>query len=167
MQVKDAIAIRPYQASDDAFVAALAREAFGEYTSQAVPHTLDMVRRFSTLVALQRPARRFTSGLDETPAWGPSRRVGFAAIGGESDGVAMLHAIAVSDRERGRGVGHRLMRAFERLATARGARRLELCTADCNLAALDLFYRCGFRLWRRRERFYERGQNACVLVKDL
>ena len=45
--------------------------------------------------------------------------------------------------------------------------RLELCTADYNLAALDLFYRHGFRLVRRRERFYDRGQDACILVKDL
>ena len=36
-----------------------------------------------------------------------------------------------------------------------------------DLAALDLFYRRGFRLLRRRERFYERGQDACVLIKEL
>jgi ribosomal protein S18 acetylase RimI-like enzyme len=59
------------------------------------------------------------------------------------------------------------MQAFETQARAEGARRLELCTADCNLAALDLFYRRGFRLHRRREKFYERGQNGCVLVKEI
>ena len=99
----------------------------------------------------------------------PSRivRVGFAAVGDDGDGVLSLHAIAVVRGERGRGIGVRLMRAFEQLAGRRGARRLELCTADYNLAALDLFYRHGFRLLRRRERFYERGQDACTLIKDI
>ena len=79
----------------------------------------------------------------------------------------MLNAIATLRRERGRGIGHYLMQAFERLGRMRGARRLELCTADYNLAAIDLFMRHGFRLVRRRERFYDRGQDACVMIKDL
>jgi ribosomal protein S18 acetylase RimI-like enzyme len=168
MRVEEAIAVRRYQTEDAAFVAALAREAFSEYTPQAVSHTLDMVRRFTTLVALQPPRRPFGSGsIERAVASLELRRVGFVAIGGDDREVALLHAIAVDHRERGRGVGRRLMRTFENVARSRGARRLELCTADCNLAALDLFYRSGFRLVRRRERFYARGQNACVLVKDL
>ncbi len=165
MLATEEIAIRPYETGDDAFIAALAGEAFTEFTLRAVSHTLDMVHRSSTLVALQRPglgvARRAQAEHE------PLRRVGFVALAEESDGVVMLNAIAVIDRERGRGVGRRLMLAFEGFARGRGAERLELCTADCNLAALDLFYRCGFRLLRRRHRFYERGQNACILVKDL
>jgi ribosomal protein S18 acetylase RimI-like enzyme len=163
MRVAEAISVRHYEPADAAFIAALAKQAFDEYTPDAVPHTLDMVRHFTTLLALQ--ARPSGFHLDPPAADAP-RRVGFVSIGAE-EGVAHLHAIAVSDRERGRGIGRRLMAAFERVARARGARRLELCTADCNLAALDLFYRCGFRLWRRRPRFYARGQNACVLIKDL
>jgi ribosomal protein S18 acetylase RimI-like enzyme len=167
MRVEEAIAVRRYQTDDAAFVAALAKEAFSEYTPLAVSHTLDMVQRYTTLVALQPPRRPVRAGPPEPGAAAPAlSRVGFVAIGGDGE-VALLHAIAVDDRERGRGVGRRLMRAFESVARARGARRLELVTADCNLAALDLFYRSGFRLLRRRERFYARGQNACVLVKDL
>lgn len=150
MLVRDAIEIRRYQATDATFIASLASEAFSEYTPRAVSHTLDLVLRFGTLVAVR-----------------GTRRLGFIVIGRDDGHAAILHAIAVSPRERGRGVGHRLMLAFERVAEARGARRLELVTADCNLAALDLFYRRGFRLLRRRERFYERGQNACLLVREL
>ena len=168
------IVVRPYEAADGAFIASLADEAFREYTSRAVAHTLDLVRRFTTLVALEQSYPRTErswlepnlSRQEGTPT--RVRRVGFVAIGGEpGEDVAQLHAIAVIDRERGRGVGRRLMLAFERLASARRAQRLELCTADSNLAALDLFYKCGFRLLRRRERFYERGQDACILIKDL
>jgi dTDP-4-amino-4,6-dideoxy-D-galactose acyltransferase len=150
MLVREAITIRPYQADDVAFIARLAHEAFDEFTPRAVSHTLDMVSRFTTLVALR-----------------AGRRVGFIAVDADQGGIALLHAIAVAGRERGRGIGQRLMITFERLAYARGARRLELCTADCNLAALDLFLRSGFRLQRRRQRFYDRGQDACILVKDL
>jgi ribosomal protein S18 acetylase RimI-like enzyme len=167
MRVAEAIAVRPYEPGDAAFIARLAKQAFDEYTPDAVSHTLDMAQRFTTLVALQRPRSPLASKAEVALAPSSLRRVGFVSIGGDDALVAQLHAIAVSDRERGRGIGRRLMAAFERVARARGARRLELCTADCNLAALDLFYRCGFRLWRRRQRFYARGQDACVLIKDL
>lgn len=179
MLATDELSIRPYSTEDDPFIADLARDAFLEYTPRAVPHTLALVRRCTTFVALQEQ-RRVPSGRGvpgEAPGAAPDgssgapparlARVGFAAVGDEGDGVLSLHAIAVVRGQRGRGIGVRLMAAFEQLAARRGARRLELCTADYNLAALDLFYRQGFRLLRRRERFYERGQDACVLVKDL
>jgi hypothetical protein len=59
------------------------------------------------------------------------------------------------------------MQLFERCALQLGSRRLELCASACNLAALDLFFRRGFRLRARKARFYPQGQDACVLVKDL
>ena len=179
MLATDELSIRPYSTEDDTFIADLARDAFLEYTPRAVPHTLALVRRCTTFVALHAPPRREPSGhgtghgpgggLEGSSGAPPSRlaRVGFAAVGDEGDGVLSLHAIAVVRGERGRGIGLRLMGALEQLGARRGARRLELCTADYNLAALDLFYRQGFRLLRRRERFYDRGQDACVLVKDL
>jgi ribosomal-protein-alanine N-acetyltransferase len=143
------ISVRPYQSEDDEFIASVAREAFLEFTPRAVQHTLDMARHFRTLVALHGAAR-----------------VGFITFSGRSGDVYVVQAIAVRRGQRGRGIGHRLMQAFETLARAEGARRFELCTADCNLAALDLFLRRGFRISRRRERFYERGQAACILIKD-
>jgi ribosomal protein S18 acetylase RimI-like enzyme len=165
MLATEPLAIRPYVTGDDDFIAALAREAFDEFTPHAVSHTLLMVRRCTTLVAVQEVVRR---GARADAGEAPRRvRVGFVAIADEGSGTLVLNAIAVMQGERGRGIGERLMLAFEQLARGRGARRLELCTADCNLAALDLFFRRGFRLLRRRERFYERGQAACVLVKDL
>jgi ribosomal protein S18 acetylase RimI-like enzyme len=170
MIATEPLTIRPYEAGDDPFIAALAREAFDEFTPHAVSHTLLMVRRCTTLVALQEVAPRGQGTLDGAAgAARPVRRVrvGFVAIADEGNGRVVLNAIAVVRGERGRGIGQRLMVAFEQLARRWGARRLELCTADYNLAALDLFFRRGFRLVRRRERFYERGQDACILVKDL
>jgi ribosomal protein S18 acetylase RimI-like enzyme len=173
MLATERLSIRPYHAGDEDFIAALAHEAFAEYTPYAVPHTLAMVRRCTTLVALRElmAARaEGTPGVDGASESEPRprrQRVGFAAISDEGDGVIMLNAIAVVRSDRGRGIGHYLMLAFERFARVRGGRRLELCTADYNLAALDLFMRHGFRLLRRRVGFYDRGQDACILVKDL
>jgi ribosomal protein S18 acetylase RimI-like enzyme len=150
MLVAEAVVVRAYESGDDAFIARLAHDAFDEFTPRAVPHTLGMVRRFRTLVALR-----------------GGRRVGFITLSGQDDDVFVVQAIAVISRERGRGVGQQLMHAFESIAGTHGARRLELCTADCNLAALDLFFKRGFHILRRRERFYDRGQAACILVKDL
>jgi len=148
--VAENIVLRPYEPADEAFIAPLAHEAFDEFTPRAVPHTLDMVQRFHTLVALR-----------------AGRPVGFLTLSGRAGDVFVVQAIAVSRRDRGRGIGHRLMQAFESIAAAQHAQQLELCTADCNLAALDLFLRRGFRIVRRRERFYDRGQAACILVKSL
>jgi ribosomal protein S18 acetylase RimI-like enzyme len=168
MLATEALTIRPYEARDDDFVAALAKDAFDEYMPRAVLHTLSLVRRCTTLVALQELRTRtvLTAG---SPAVSPRRhaRVGFAAMAEEGDATLVLNAIAVVRGERGRGIGHRLMVELEALGRERGVRRLQLCTADYNLAALDLFYRCGFHLAARRTRFYGRGQDACVLVKHL
>jgi ribosomal protein S18 acetylase RimI-like enzyme len=166
MLVEEAIAVRAYEPNDDEFIATVAAEAFSEYTPRAVPHTLAMARRYTTLVALERPRWVPRDAPAERAPVAP-RRVGFVVIGEEDSDVFVLNAIAVRERERGRGIGGRLMLAFEKRAECRGARRLELVTADSNLAALDLFLRRGFRLVRRRERFYERGQDACILAKEL
>jgi ribosomal protein S18 acetylase RimI-like enzyme len=164
MLATESLTIRPYESRDDDFIAALAFEAFDEYTPRAVLHTLGLVRRCTTLVALQAlPAREDA----EPGARRRCARVGFIAVGGEGEGTLVLNAIAVVRGERGRGIGHRLMMAYEELGRERGTRRLELCTADYNLAALDLFFRFGFDLVARRPRFYGRGQDACILVKQL
>jgi ribosomal protein S18 acetylase RimI-like enzyme len=168
MLATEALTIRPYEPRDDDFIAALALEAFDEYTPRAVLHTLSMVRRCTTLVALQELRGR-APAVGAAARSGPRRvaRVGFAAIAEQGEGTLLLNAIAVVRGERGRGIGQRLMTAFEELGRERGARRLELCTADYNLAALDLFYRSGFQRVARRPRFYGRGQDACILVKQL
>src|SRR4051794_26526405 len=124
MLAMEALELRPYDSRDDDFIAALAKEAFSEYTPDAVLHTLSMVRRCKTLVAWQE-VRVGARG-------GASRyvRVGFAALAEEGAGTLVLNAIAVVRGERGRGIGSRLMEEFERIGRARGVQRLELCTAD-------------------------------------
>ena len=77
MLVKEALTFRPCQASDLIFIARLSGETFAEYSTKAVSHTLDMVGRYTTWVAVR-----------------GSDAVGFVAVNKESNGVAVLHAIA-------------------------------------------------------------------------
>src|SRR4051812_20986707 len=86
--VAENIVLRPYEPEDEEFIALLSHEAFDEFTPRAVPHTLDMVQRFHTLVALR-----------------GGHRVGFLTLSGRPGDVFMVQAIAISARHRGRGIG--------------------------------------------------------------
>jgi len=71
-------------------------------------------------------------------------------------------SIAVT-KVRAAGIGGLLMQAASARA-ARGAKLLTLCTADANLAALDLS--CGAALHRAPDpAFTSRRQDACELEK--
>lgn len=146
------LSIRSRLSSDIEFIAALAREAFAEYSPGSARHTVSMSdepRARTWLVV---------SG---------SERLGFAVTRTGSDGVARLDAIAVVPRSRGRGVGRILLRHVEAQARAQGAGSIELATAEANLAALDLFLKEGFRIVRTLRRYYPRGQDAHILEKLL
>ncbi|HKY38200.1 MAG TPA: GNAT family N-acetyltransferase [Polyangiaceae bacterium] len=145
------LAVRPWTSDDDAFVAELSEESFGEYDVRPSRYLLHATRRHGirTWIAVENdvPAGMLVLGRDASTWW--------------------VLAVAVTARARARGIGGRLMHLAERHASAHGAQRLSLFTADSNLAALDLFLRCGFRIVRRQPRFYARGQDACRLDKQL
>lgn len=146
------IAIRSGSTADAAFIEALAREAFAEYSPASAR---------STRAMSEAPhARTFVAVRDGTP-------IGFAVLEVRRDGLAHLDAIAVEAGWRGRGVGRRLLRHAEADAAARGATRLGLMTAQANLAALDLFLKEGWRVVRTLPRYYPRGQHALALEKPV
>lgn len=147
--VRQGLTLRPYRSTDERFVTALAAEAFAEFSRRPGPHTLSMLQRASTLIAER----------DELA-------LGFSVTEFRPD-VAHLVAIAVEYEYRGLGVGSALLAAEQARARRRGLRALELCTAEGNLEAIDLFLRRGFRIQRRVPHYYARGQTACVLRHDL
>jgi GNAT superfamily N-acetyltransferase len=57
----------------------------------------------------------------------------------------LVEDMIVSPRERGRGIGRRLLRAAERWARARGATRLQLVADRENGLALRFYARTGWR----------------------
>ena len=145
------VRIRRAQPSDRAFLARLAHAAFSDFDPRAREHTLESIAAAGaiTLVALR----------GDEP-------IGFGVLEfGRSQ--AALQAIAVEPRERGHGIGGRLMHAVEHAARKQGAASLRLCTAQANVEALALFIKHGFRIERRMLRFYPNGQDACMLTKSV
>lgn len=142
--------IRRRGPADDGFIAQLSGQAFSELSGRAAERTLELCRGSVTLIAER-------SG----------QAVGFASFQAPRGGIAELLAIAVVERERGRGVGHQLLSTVEHVARDRGSEAVELHTADGNLAALDLFIRAGFALRRRQERYYRGAYDAVWMVKVL
>jgi ribosomal protein S18 acetylase RimI-like enzyme len=141
--------IRRRLPDDHTFIRDLGKVAFGEYASGAGDGAVRMASRAATLVAVE-----------------AARRLGFAII--EPKGtVAHLSAIAVIEEARGEGVGRALLREAEQLARSEGADRVELVTADSNVAALQLFLQNGFQRSPRQPKAYPRGQKAVVLEKKL
>jgi len=135
--------------SDDAFVRSLSELAFDEFSSNAGASTLNLARRYGGFVAER-----------------GGRAVGFAILS-LSGRAAELAAIAVSEPERGRGVGRSLLSACEDAARRAGAPLLTLRTAEANLAAFELFHKRGYRVVRRLPRYYAGVFDACELTKRL
>lgn len=144
------LVVRSMRPSDQNFVADLGRSAFAEYSREPTAGVLAMARRGRTLVASQ-----------------DGELVGFAIVEMQAPQSAHLAAISVAERARGRGVARALVKGAERLARQAGARSLGLVTADSNLAALELFLRCGFERVGRHTRYYQRGQDSVRMEKNL
>jgi ribosomal protein S18 acetylase RimI-like enzyme len=136
---------------DEAFVERLSTHAFGDFHHRAGSNTLGLTRR-------PRSTTRLAVRGDEP--------LGFVVVDLGAEG-AWINAIAVVASERGRGVGARLMSEAIRLARGAGAPRLRLTTAQANVEALELFFKCGFVIERRMPRYYARGQDACVLARAV
>lgn len=145
------ISVRRFARADSSFVERLSERAFSEYSAHPGRYVLSLVQRTTT--------RAWVALAGEQP-------VGMAMLELGSERASLL-AIAVDERSRGRGIGRRLMQAVEQGARADGARLLSLCTADSNLAALDLFLRCEMRIVGRKPGYYSRRQDACELEKRL
>jgi|APMI01.1.fsa_nt_gi ribosomal-protein-alanine N-acetyltransferase len=84
---------------------------------------------------------------------------------------AEILTIAVSPRQRRRGIGRELLTRQTRRLAEMGVARLFLEVAEDNGAALALYRSVGFREEGRRKGYYRRADgpaaNALVLAKDL
>jgi GNAT superfamily N-acetyltransferase len=66
----------------------------------------------------------------------------------EGGASAWIEDMVVAERERGRGIGRRLLEAIEAWAVARGASRLQLLADRENAPALAFYARLGWRSTR-------------------
>ena len=136
---------------DAPFIHELSKLAFVEYDPNAARATANMM--------LETGAQTLLAERHGTP-------LGFIILHPQSPAELAINAIAVSPNERGKRIGQRLMQAAEHLAQSHGFTRITLSTAQANLAALDLFLRCGFTITRRNTRYFG-NQPACQLEKRL
>jgi ribosomal protein S18 acetylase RimI-like enzyme len=138
--------------SDARPICELSQVSFAEYDPHAARTTANMM--------LEPGARTLVAERN-------GKLLGFIILRRQAGEALAVNAIAVTPTERGRGVGKRLMQAAERYAKSHAISRITLCTAQANLAALDLFLRRGFNITGRTAVYYWRGQPACWLEKRL
>ena len=142
--------IRQRQSTDDRFIGRLAAQAFAEYDGQPTVTVQRLVQRGTTWVA-----------------WRGGTPVGFATVHPLPSGSVDLCAIAVDEDARGLGVGRALLAHVELAVVRAGLSEINLHTAQSNVAALELFLKCGFRVVRRMPRFYRGMYDACALSKRV
>lgn len=145
------VAIRRTTPGDARFIHDLSKLAFVEYDPNAARATANMM--------LEPGARTLLAERDGSP-------LGFVILHAQSSTELAINAIAVSPSERGKRIGQRLMQAAEHHAQAHGFTHITLSTAQANVAALDLFLRCGFTITTRNTRYFG-NQPACTLEKRM
>jgi GNAT superfamily N-acetyltransferase len=153
LKIMGPVIVSELRHGDRDFVAALALEAFAEYSRNAPRTVLEMLNGQDAMARVARCE---------------SQPVGFAVVKLPRDrGSAWLNAIAVHPSWRGTGVAQRLLAGVEHPAALRGFWEMKLNTAQYNLAALDLFLKCGYAICNRHRHFYSRGQDAVEMRKSL
>ena len=76
--------------------------------------------------------------------------------------------IAIRERDRGRGLGRKLVDALIALCRANGMRLMTLEVRRSNLVAQSLYHACGFHDVGYRKRYYEDNhEDALIMYLDL
>ena len=78
-----------------------------------------------------------------------------------------LHRIAVQKTARGNGIGGKVLDAFLAGVKARGGERVFLEVRTSNAPARALYESRGFALFRTRHYYYDDGEDAVELKKEL
>lgn len=85
----------------------------------------------------------------------------------ENSTVARLYSIAVDSRNRGAGLGRRLLSDAEAVAASAKRRVLRLEVRHDNLSALRLYERCGYHRIGSIPRYYADGAGALRYEKAI
>ncbi len=75
--------------------------------------------------------------------------------------------IAVSKEYRGRGIAKALMKTMHDTAKRNGATRCLLEVRKSNAPAISLYQGFGYQKYGERARYYEDGEDAILMQKDL
>lgn len=83
------------------------------------------------------------------------------------DDVARLELFGVSVRYRGMGVGRRLLEWLEKCVAVAGIARVLLEVREGNEGAQAFYRRMGYRLLVRLPEYYQNGEAAVRMVREL
>ena len=78
-----------------------------------------------------------------------------------------IDKVAVLEECRGKGYGKALVAKLIRTAMEKGARQIFLEVRASNAPALGLYQGAGFEKTRLRKRYYENGEDALEMKKEL
>lgn len=81
--------------------------------------------------------------------------------------AARLYSIAIAAPARGQGLAKRLLARTEYHCRQRGCRSLRLEVARGNRTAIRLYQERGFRLFGIHQGYYQDGQDALRMTKEL
>jgi ribosomal-protein-alanine N-acetyltransferase len=148
--------IRPAQQGDAEFIRALSALVFSRYG----PYETILPEWFLSGIA-----QTFVAVMNEAP-------VGYAMLSADrwqhhSFSIAELLAIAVHPRNCRRGVGSRLMERVLQIAETSGVHILILHTGVHNRNAQALFKNHGFWPVGVKDGFYQGGQRAVMMQKEM
>ncbi len=96
-----------------------------------------------------------------------SGRIGAYTVASARGERAEVISIAVDPAYRNLGLASLLMDSLSRRLRVRGANRVILSVKVTNRPAAALYEKFGFRRTRRVRRYYEAGEDAWVMVKNL
>jgi phosphinothricin acetyltransferase len=143
--VATALEVRPFRDADWPAVRTI--YADGIETGNATFET--EVPEFERWVATHPPEHRFVAARDGTV-------VGWVAAAPVSDRCAyagvLEHSVYVDARERGQGIGRRLLETLIEHADSAGIWTIQSGIFPENVASVELHLRCGFRVVGTRER---------------
>ncbi|MFW0107823.1 ribosomal protein S18-alanine N-acetyltransferase [Rothia sp. P7181] len=92
--------------------------------------------------------------------------IGYAGVMTVAD-TADVQTLAVCSSARGRGYGRWLLETLHEQALARGAERIMLEVRADNPIAQNLYLAQGYTPVHRRERYYNDGVDALIMMKNL
>ena len=150
------VTTRKARESDASYIGSLSKEVFQEYGpyEKILRYWLDSGKTVTVLALM-----------GEGPA-------GFAMLsrpapGCSFSGTCELLAIAVETEKQRLGIGDLLLRDVEKRAVELNAQKIILHTAVRNLDGQKLFRRHGYALAEIKKNFYQGGQDAFMMYKDI
>jgi ribosomal-protein-alanine N-acetyltransferase len=161
------IAIRPYRPSDLARLHSIDQAAFEPALAWTMAELRGYVswRRAHTLVA-ERPAVPEGGAGAAEPQAAHAAIVGFVTGFVERAGIGRVTTLDVLPEEQRRGLGSRLLAAFESWLWTEGARLILLETVAGPRGARAFYERHGYAALERLARYYGDGRDAWLMGKN-